>query len=428
LSLVSILFRADLMVTQESDAGSKNAALHRSGSLGRWPLIATLFYLAVVLICAVVLSEDYWILGVIFSLALGLVAGVVFHEFGHMACAALLSFPIRLVSIGRGPLLWCCRIGETQFELHAVPLSGCVLLYPQLVIRKFSSLLFLFGGVLGNAAVIALVAVVDEARLVLAWRDYLGPIVLVQCYMIIANLVPFWTNVRGVRIGSDGLQLLLTALGPWRGPTQAGLIYAARLDGYGGAKRTPPRATARLIYQLIRSDHWTDAEARRDYEDALQRELGRRTLSREETMLVLDGLLTSALMHRSPQLRAHLDAWSEQALQLGPDIATLRGTRGAVLVELGRYEEGKALLAPLASSQPGSAFDAFMISVSLARAEHGIGNVAAARAFAAAARENVSAVPGAAFMLSRLDAELAASSEQPDCTPQSETASSASQP
>jgi hypothetical protein len=34
-------------------------------------------------------------------------------------------------------------------------------------------------------------------------------------------------------------------------------------------------------------------------------------------------------------------------LRLGPDIATLRGSRGAVLVELGRYHEGKALLVSL---------------------------------------------------------------------------------
>jgi hypothetical protein len=417
------------MVTQELDAASKNTARDRSGSLGRWTLIVALSCLAVVLICALVLSDDYWLPGIVLSLALGYAAGVAFHEFGHMACAALLSLPIRLVSIGRGPLLWRRRIGETEFELHAVPLSGCVLLYPQPVIRKFSSLLFLVGGVLGNAAIIALVAVVDEARLLPVWGwDFLGPIVFVQSYMIIANLAPFWTTtVGGLRVGSDGLQLLLVALGPWRGPTQAGLLYAARLDGYGGAKRAPPRrASARLIYQLARSDKGTDPETRRDYEDALQRELGRSTLSREETMLALDALLTSALMYRNPQLRAHLDAWSQQALQLGPDIATLRGTRGSVLVELGRYEEGKALLAPLAGSQSGNAFDAFMISVSLARAEHGLGNVAAARVLAAAARESVSAIPSAAFMLSRLDAELAAPLEQTDSTPQSKTASSAS--
>ncbi len=167
---------------------------------------------------------------------------------------------------------------------------------------------------------------------------------LVQYFIIVLNLAPYWITVDGLRIGSDGLQFLQIVSGPWRGATQAGLLYAAILDRYGGANRAPPRrACARLIYQMLRSDQWTDAEARRDFQDALQRELGRGALSREENIMALDALVTNGLIYRDPPLRAHLDAWSQQALRFGPDIATLRGSRGAVLVELGRYEEGKAL-------------------------------------------------------------------------------------
>jgi hypothetical protein len=78
---------------------------------------------------------------------------------------------------------------------------------------------------------------------------------------------------------------------------------------------------------------------------------------------------------------------------------------------------------------------AFMTCIVSAYAEHGVGNVAAARALAAAARDNaepISAVPTAALMLSRLDAELAVSSEQPGQRASTQTmsayASSASQP
>jgi hypothetical protein len=52
-----------------------------------------------------------------------------------------------------------------------------------------------------------------------------------------------------------------------------------------------------------------------------------------------------------------------------------------------------------------------MTNVFLAHADLGLGNVAAARAHAAAARENVETVPAAAFLLPRLDAELAASEQ-----------------
>src|SRR5580704_17273406 len=401
------------------------AAQDRTGSLALWAMIVVLACLAVFVICGSVLTRDYWVLGFIAALALGLVAGIACHEFGHMLCALLLSLPIRLISIGVGPLLWRSRIGETQCELHAIPSGGCVQCYPQPLVRNVSTLFILFGGVLGNAALIGVVAAVSKAGVLPnAWGDYLGAIVFVQFLLVVQNLVPFWTTVNGVQIGSDGLRFLQIVLGPWRGPTQAGLIYAAILDRYGGANRAQPRrACARLIYQMLRSDQWNNAEARRDFQDALQRELGRGALSREENIVALDALVTSGLIYRDPPLRAHLDAWSQQALRLGPDIATLRGSRGAVLVQLGRYEEGKVLLVPLVGTQPGKSFDAFMVSVFLARAEHALGNVAAARALAAAARENVDAVggiPEAAFMLSRLDAELAAASEQPDSAAQSE--------
>jgi hypothetical protein len=409
----SLFVKAALMVTcaRSMPEAQVAAAPDRTDSLAGWALIAVLLGVAVVLICASVLTHGYWVPAVFVAAALGLAGGIACHEFGHMLCAVLLSLPVRLVSIGVGPLLWRGRIGETRFELHAVPLSGFVQCYPQPVIRRVSMLFFVLGGVVGNAALIGLVAAVDAADVVPhPWGGYLGLIVLAQYYLIVMNLAPYWTTLGGMRIGTDGLQLQLLLAGPWRGPTQEGLLYAAMLDRYGGADRAPPgRACARLIYQLLRSDRWTDAEARRDFQDALQRELARGALSRAETILALDALVTTGLMYRDPPLRPQLDAWSQQALRLGPDIATLRGSRGAVLVELGRHQEGKALLAPLAGAEGGESFDAFMVSVFLARAEHALGNIAAARALAAAARENAEAVrftPQAAFMLSRLDAEI----------------------
>jgi hypothetical protein len=217
------------------------AAQDRAGSLALWVMIVVLVCLAVFVICGSVLTRDYWVLGFIAASALGLVAGIACHEFGHMLCAVLLSLPIRLISIGIGPLLWRGRIGETQFELHAIPSGGCVQCYPQPVVRKFSTLFILFGGVLGNVALIGVVAAVSKAGVLPnAWGDYLGVIVFVQFLLVAQNLVPFWTTVNGARIGSDGLQFLQIVLGPWRGPTQSGLLYAAILDRYGGANRAPP--------------------------------------------------------------------------------------------------------------------------------------------------------------------------------------------
>jgi rhamnogalacturonyl hydrolase YesR len=55
------------------------------------------------------------------------------------------------------------------------------------------------------------------------------------------------------------------------------------------------------------------------------------------------------------------------------------GSRGAVLVELGRHGEGKALLDTLVQADDTAPFDALMMScLFLARAEQALGNPTAA--------------------------------------------------
>src|ERR1700761_751601 len=210
----------------------------RINRLARQAEVVFLICLAASLICGSLLSRDYWIFGVIAAPALGLVVGVACHELGHMLCAALLLCPIRLISIGIGPLLWRGQIGEIQFQLRGVPVSGYVSCYPRSVIRMLPSLFFLLGGVLGNVGLSCLADVVIRARVMSdAALDGLGLIVLVQFFIIVLNLIPYWTTVDGLLVGTDGMQLLQLVAGPWRGPTQAGLLYAAALDRYGSADR-----------------------------------------------------------------------------------------------------------------------------------------------------------------------------------------------
>ena len=66
----------------------------------------------------------------------GLVVGLVFHEGGHAFCAVLSNIPVRLISMGVGPLLLHGRVGETQLEWRLVPLAGYVAPYPILTDRR----------------------------------------------------------------------------------------------------------------------------------------------------------------------------------------------------------------------------------------------------------------------------------------------------
>jgi predicted Zn-dependent protease len=143
---------------------------------------------------------------------------------------------------------------------------------------------------------------------------------------------------------------------------------------------TASPAAARICFHLARTDRWT-AEGGRETADALRRELERGCLTREEEMLVLDALMTDALIDRDPALLARLDAWSSRALALGPEVRTLHGSRGAALVELGHFAEAKALLEPLAAADVES-FDRLLSCAFLARAEYALGNPDTARRLA----------------------------------------------
>jgi hypothetical protein len=300
------------------------------------------------------------------------------------------------------------RLGEVLFELRLFPLGGSVATYPQLVARKVMMLFVTLGGVLGNGALL-LAALAATSILPEDAGTPLRAIAATQFYLIAGNLLPFRVKVDGVEVGSDGLQLLKLLWGPRSGPTEAARRYAEMLVAYARPNAPEPvnsPAASRLFPLINDPRQWEDAEATRAHLDALEGELAN-DLSLEEELLALDALITTGLILGDPTLRPRLDRWSLRALQLGPHVPTLRGSRGAVLVELGRCKEGQALLAGFAAAE--GSFDALMNQVYLARAEHALGDRAAAVRCAEAARKTAAShpqAPGVKPLLRRLEAQL----------------------
>jgi Peptidase family M50 len=345
----------------------------------------------------------------------GYMIGVVCHELGHALCAAIASIPVRLIQIGVGPVLLRHRFGEMSLELRLLPLSGLVWPYPVANFCRWRSALFILGGALGNAAVIAVVAGLSAIDTVRSQPgDVSGVIIFSQVFIIVATLFPSRYTVGGIPVASDGLQIVELLSQPRDATTPAAIAYAAMLNDYGASASAPPvlsPAGSRVFYQLGRPDRWSDdKDARRDFRESLLRELSRDDLTLEERMLVLDALASDALTFGDPELRVDLDEWSSRALELGPDKLPLLCTRGAALVELGRYNEGKTLLTSVAAAEQTQPLDRFVCQVFLARAELALGNAAAAQQFACAARaaadgELMSAA--VAPLLARLDPDLA---------------------
>ena len=367
---------------------------------------------AVLVICELVARDHglFWPRLVIWFVV-GCAIGAACHELGHLLCAAIGSIPIRSIVVGDGPLLWRRRFGETWLELRLLPFLGRVQPYPVVNYRWYAWVLFRSGGVVGNVAVICLVAALDAIAAPKQAGEFLGPIAFAQLCVIVSALVPMRVSVDGARRPTDGMHLLQMSWKRRDYAAEARAAHAMWLSHYGNGSPQPTMtlASARVLYHLSRTDRATDEEARRDFREALLRELERGHLVREERILALDALVTDGLISGDRAVRASLDEWSRQALELGPELPTLLGSRGAVLVELGRFEEGKALLAPIAASTQAKPFDALMTQAFLASAERALGNEAAARQFATGARTTAEAIqvtPRLAAMLARLDIEM----------------------
>lgn len=157
--------------------------------------------------------------GTLWSFA-GLVIAIAIHEAGHALAAAAVSIPIRLLSVGVGPLLLRGHIGNMRWELRLLPFVGFVLSKSIAGIRKHHQALFILGGVMGNLAFVCLVALLDivgaVSKLPKFAHDGLGSLVVAQLYAIVVNLIPFRMSSGGAQLTSDGLQLLRLLQSPAR--------------------------------------------------------------------------------------------------------------------------------------------------------------------------------------------------------------------
>jgi Peptidase family M50 len=332
---------------------------------------------------------------VIVFLVVGLPLGTIAHEVGHALCATMVGIPIRFVKIGHGAVILRGKIGRTSFTLRWLPMTGFAQPFPILIIQKYKLALFCLGGALGNFALIFLVALLNMLpALPDVIRENMGAIVFAQLFLIVLNLTPYRLKkptAEGIST-TDGLSLARCLLGPSGVLTAKGLRYSQMLASYNAVGNPPSlrsAASARIAYYLESPERWTQSEARRDIRNALLGEISAAELPLSERLIVLEALVTIGLVTGDLTYRSELDQWSLTAMQLAPMIKTVRGSRGAALVELGRFEEGKSLLLQVAD--PSAPSDYLMGQFFLARAERGLGNELDPRCLFAAVR----AIPAA---------------------------------
>lgn len=302
--------------------------------------------------------------------------GLIGHELGHFLAARLISLPVTKFLVGRGPLLFGWKAGGTSFEFRLFPTRGFVKALPVLVRREYALIIFALGGVAANITLICLLGLFQFLGL---FRDvpssFLTAIYFGQAFHLLV-LLPGPAKIEGLSIGTDGAQFFNLMFRKQPEITYWGDLYLQYVRRYlpqEAAETLKSPNASYLLFLMTRSDQWTDEIARREVSGEYQRLLSSGELSRAEEILVLEGLLTRALVYRDPVLMPRIEEWSARSLELAPDSRPLLATRGGVLAETGRYIEARSVMKPIVSTTD-DANELFLCRAFLAWSELKLGN------------------------------------------------------
>jgi hypothetical protein len=297
-----------------------------------------------------------WVIGWMVSYLL-----IVIHESGHLLAARLVGIEIARVTIGHWRKLASFSVGKTQVFLRAAPSSGYVMPKPVLTRKPTAAIvLFVLGGVLAEGAVVALalartpppqIATLGELVVVFVRIN----VIWIGAYQVIFNLLPGQGWLGGTKVATDGM--LLLQLWQNRGNRAAEDQMLRELQGIEDLKQAgqydaaigkatalmnvhPKNLELRKFVASLHSSHGDWREAERMLREMLQEPPD----SKSRTAELLDLLACLPLYTGCMDLLAEADAWTTEALNHVPNAITLKGTRGGVLVELGRLDEGIAML------------------------------------------------------------------------------------
>jgi hypothetical protein len=297
------------------------------------------------------------------SLLTSLAAAIFFHELGHVLAARLVGLQLREIRLGVGRQLFRFKVDRTEIFLHAFPMSGEVSLFPSLRHRgRFTELIFIFAGPLFD-----FISTFLLFFLILKFNEYpffyvcFSCCFVVQVYLMLKNILPGHVWVYGRKVPNDGMQIVTFFLKRKRTFEDYEQQFLAEVQSYYSEIPYPvifSAASERVAYyRICIANGWVD-----DLEkclSALELEL-HGDLSECEKIVLLDFMVTEFLSRPNIMNIEKLDEWSATALSILPNSDHLKASRGSVLIELGRIEEGFLLFSQLRFS------DAFNNSIMLA--------------------------------------------------------------
>jgi Tfp pilus assembly protein PilF len=279
------------------------------------------------------------------------------HELGHALTAIAVGFRSFQVRIGFGKTIFERRFWGTEFQLNAIPLGGFAFAAPKTAAWYRTKLfLIVLAGPLANLLLAALSFLAIPLNF-----DFTGGL-RPGITFLAANLVCFaystWPHMINTSLGrmpNDGL-ILWRTFSKHSEQVLVAMTYYFLCEGALSFKDRKLHEARKWfekglekfpgdlnLLNALGSTHISLCnyeQARAIFLDLLSRP----KLSEHHQALFSNNLAYVNTLIGGDELIKEADEYSRQALESMPFVSYFKGTRGYVFVELGRFEEGLALL------------------------------------------------------------------------------------
>lgn len=283
------------------------------------------------------------------------------HELGHVFFGKLAGFRIFAIELGIGQVALEFKRFAVRWRIRKLPVGARVFGFPA-DIRGFRlrRTFFILGGPAVNALLLLLAWKYREFdtrpnQTILSSLEPMRCALFLNALFLAINLLPFRAGGPEGRIPSDGLAIWLTWKLPRQALSEVKSIYYLFEAEESRREHKIENAIAWLEKGLLElPDNTALVFTRATYlihqnklQDARQALLGlRATLADNKALfpLLLNNIAYTDALIGTPELLGEADEFSQQALKNAPWHVYFKGTRGWVLVQLGRFDEGVALL------------------------------------------------------------------------------------
>lgn len=325
------------------------------------------------------------------------------HELGHACAGRLVGLRIFGIEIGQGKIVYEFAVNGFWCRFRTVMFAGSALgAVRDTRWYRLRQSVFILGGPLANGLLLLAAFAALDAEDNLRATRFAGfapatVLLLTNAGLLAFSLWPASVKTDAGKMPNDGRLLWMV----WRLPRaeieQAPAFYyyyeaegCRQQRDYEAAQHWLEEGLRRFpthyYLEYLSGNNFLDLGRARDALQIHVRQLGRYHAVEEMRVGQFNNIAYAAVLTGEPELLSYADLGSRQALEKIPWNPWFKGTRGAVLVELGNYEEALNLLHQ-ALIQHVEKSDRAQIACWIAMAHARSGNIEASKTFFTLARQ-----------------------------------------